>query len=126
MGDDVPPDAREPVLFLVEPCKVRGCVLNPNLAVFCKEGLRQSGLLAADVVAHCVDFSLAGLAGEQLLQEGNELLARLTCSSLAYDLAGAVFSAANRLKMPLRLYSKPWLSARSGASGSMRSLRSSA
>ena len=38
----------------------------------------------------------------------------------------AVFSAANRLSVPLRLYSKPWLSARPGDSGSIRSLRSSA
>src|SRR6218665_3355718 len=37
----------------------------------------------------------------------------------------AVFSAANKLSVPFLLYSNPWLSARPGASGSIRSLRSS-
>jgi hypothetical protein len=38
----------------------------------------------------------------------------------------AVFSAANRLSVPFLLYSKPWLSARPGDSGSIRSFLSSA
>jgi hypothetical protein len=37
-----------------------------------------------------------------------------------------MFNAANSLSVPLRLYSKPWLSARLGDRGNMRSLRSSA
>src|SRR6218665_2814240 len=37
-----------------------------------------------------------------------------------------VFSAANKLSVPFLLYSNPWLSARPGDSGSIRSLRSSA
>src|SRR6218665_180250 len=38
----------------------------------------------------------------------------------------AVFSAANKLSVPFLLYSNPWLSARPGDSGSIRSWRSSA
>ena len=38
----------------------------------------------------------------------------------------AVFNAANRLSVPFLLYSKPWLSARPGDSGSIRSFLSSA
>lgn len=78
-------------------------------------------LMAAHVVADDMNFSAFRLAGHNVSQEGHKLLAAVLPSTSP----AAVLNAANRLRVPLRLYSTPWLSAHPGDSGSFRSLRSS-
>jgi hypothetical protein len=104
---------------------LRGIVVLPldrlrTIVVLAQERLDPLGPVAADVVADDMDLAPLGLACHDVGQKRNELLARVSRTSPV-----AVFSAANRLSVPLRLCSKPWLSALSGDSASIQSLRSS-
>lgn len=125
-ADDVALDAREPVLDLVEPRRVGGRVVNPHVRVFGQEGLDQLGLVAADVIADDVDLAALRLSADNVADEADELLAGVARSGHAQDFAGGGVQGGEQAEVPLRLYSNPWLSARPGASGSMRSLPSSA
>ncbi len=51
LANHVSLDAREPVLYLVEPRGIRRRAGNPDLVVFYKKGIRQHSLVAADVFA---------------------------------------------------------------------------
>ncbi len=119
-------DAREPVFHLIQPRRVRWCVMQPHVSVLLQKFLHTCGFVAADVVANHMNFLLRPLAGDHTGEEGDELLAGMRGAVLPMTSPVAVLSAANRLSVPLRLYSKPWLSARPGDSGNIRSLRSRA
>ena len=73
-----------------------------------------------------MDLTAFGLAGERVAQEADELPAGVPGAVMPRTLPEAVFSAGNRLTVPSRSYSKPWLLGTAGASCNIRSLRSSA
>ena len=84
--------------------------MNLALAVFCKKGLSQFGLVAADVVAGHVDLSLGGLTGEHALQEGNELPARMTSGCPAEDVGGCSVQCGKQAQgANTRIYTKQGL-----------------
>ena len=89
-----------------------------------QEGFDGRRLVAADVVADDMDGAPLRLAFDDVTDEADELFAVWREAVLPITSPVAVFNAPNKLSVPLRLYSKPWLSARPG--DSMRSLRSSA
>jgi len=88
-SDDVALDASEPVLDLVEPRRVGWRVVHVNAAMVEQERLHEWRLMAADVVADDVDLAAAGLAGDDVLEEGDELLAGMAWRGLAEHLASA-------------------------------------
>jgi hypothetical protein len=66
------------------------------------------------------------LSADNLAEEADELLAGMARGGHAQDFAGGGVQGSEQARVPLRLYSNPWVSARPGASGSMRFMRSSA
>jgi hypothetical protein len=78
--------------------------VDPYILVFNEEGLDQLGLVAAEVVADDVNLAALRLSVENFAEEADGGVMPRTSPV-------AVFRAANRLKVPLRLYSNPWLSA---------------
>ncbi len=63
--------------------------MHVNATMVEQERLHQRRLVAADVVADDVDLAAAGLAGDDVLEEGDELLAGMAGSGLAEHFAGA-------------------------------------
>src|SRR6218665_1769208 len=80
-GYDITLNAREPVLHLVQPRRVRGCEVHAHVAVPYKEVPHALGLVAADVAADDMDLLPLALAGD-------ELLAGVARRGLAQHLAG--------------------------------------
>lgn len=99
-----------------------------------QEGLDQIGLVAADVVADDVDLTTPGLAGEDVFEEGDELLARAWIAVFSSTQNTAACAGGFRYSpiTPAALASKSgsletmWVSSRCGRTPCLRQMRCTA
>lgn len=102
--------------------------MHRHVRIISKERCNGRRFVAADVVANDRDVAAFGLAGDNLAQEGNELSTGMTGCRFAQDFASGCVECGEQAQRAVALVfnSKPWLWARPGESGSIRSLRSRA
>jgi hypothetical protein len=76
-------------LHLVEPRAVGRCEMEPDVGMSLEELVNPWRFVGAEVVEHDVDFPVRGLAGNQVLEKGDELEAGMPADGFAQDLTAA-------------------------------------
>ena len=84
--DQVPFDLGEPELDLIKPGGVGGREMEVNVGTILQELLNGPGLMDRQIVQDDMDLPALGLFGEEVGQEGDELLRSVACGGLAVDL----------------------------------------
>ena len=95
--------------------------MDVHVRVIGQEAVHALGLVTADVVADDMDLALLGWLTTMLVRKATNCSLVWRGTVLPSTSPVAVLSAANRLSVPLRSYSKPWLSARPGDSATTKS-----
>ncbi len=86
-GDDVTLDFREPQFHLIEPRGIRGREMQPHSRVCLQKLGDPRGFVRREVVRNDMDLQARGLIGDEVHQEGDELLGSVSVGRLAKDFA---------------------------------------
>jgi hypothetical protein len=89
VGNDIALDLGEPVFYLIDPGGVGRGVVKMDFIVSREELLNPSGLVGREVVGNEMNLLAARLIGDQLGEEGHELLAGVTRGGFAHHRAVA-------------------------------------